>query len=98
MKQIQESEQPWIRSMDFASFYSFSNGLWNCSNYDFFFIFGEAIHTNFIVIGMTLPVVKPTICRSRGENNKHKATDAVCNLCLNIELEVFRCFLYEPES
>ena len=52
---IQESEQPWIRSIDFASFYSFSNGLWNCSDCVIFFC--HFISTIFLLAFRTVPIV-----------------------------------------
>jgi hypothetical protein len=39
---------------------------------------GEATNTNFIVFGLTLPGLEPTIYRTRGEPANHYATDAVC--------------------
>ena len=53
---IQESEQPWIKSIDFASYYSFSNGLWNCSDSVIFFF--HFISTIFLLAFRTVPIVK----------------------------------------
>jgi len=38
---------------------------------------GEAIHTNFIVFGLTRPGLETTIYRTRGEHANHYVTDAV---------------------
>jgi hypothetical protein len=38
---------------------------------------GEAINTNFIVLGLTRPGLEPTIYRTEGERTNHYATDAV---------------------
>jgi hypothetical protein len=38
---------------------------------------GEATNINFIVFGLTRPVLEPTIYRTRGEHANHYTTDAV---------------------
>ena len=37
----------------------------------------EATHTNFIVFGLTRPVLEATIYRIRGEHANHYTTDAL---------------------
>ena len=37
----------------------------------------EATNTNFIIFGLTRPVLEPTIYRTRGEHANYYATDAV---------------------
>jgi hypothetical protein len=38
---------------------------------------GEATNTNFIVFGLTRPVLDPTIYHTRGEDANHYTTDVV---------------------
>ena len=38
---------------------------------------GEAADTNFIVFGLTRPMLEPTIYRTRGEHANHYTSDAV---------------------
>jgi hypothetical protein len=38
---------------------------------------GEAINTNFLVIGLTRPELEHTIYRTQGEHANHYTTDAV---------------------
>jgi hypothetical protein len=40
---------------------------------------GEATNTNFIVFGLTRPMIEPKIYRIRGEHANHYTTDAVIN-------------------
>jgi hypothetical protein len=42
----------------------------------------EATNTNFIVFGLTQPVLEPTIYRTQGEHDNHYATDAVHSIVL----------------
>jgi len=42
----------------------------------------EATNSIFIVFGLTLPVLGPTIYRTRGEHANHFTTNAVMSLCI----------------
>ena len=45
---------------------------------------GEETNTNFIVFGLQLPGLEPTIYRTRGEHANHYATDAVFNVYVEL--------------
>ena len=45
---------------------------------------GEVPNTNFIVFGLQLPGLEPTIYHTQGEHANHYATDAVYNVYVEL--------------